>query len=824
MAAGRVLGGSGGLGLLLSGLPAFIIAFTILYSVAWAIAQAFYSAVEHVLEHVIRSFRRSYQLMKKTPETPEAKSIALSTPKAIAVSFTTLTFCIVVTSLQIIRPKSQPYAHMSGSLPLTLIEAAFFQSVSSEFCLAHPVEPVIFPWEQFANFYGQSHTSDWLPRSLKCSKTPGLALSLWPEHPDGDDLHGSAPPEPPHGYSPPLPPKEEHSPPKSDDFSTQGKFRELYSGMDDTHNDFRHKGPSSNHRHGHHGGYDPLCDPMKLSNINSDVMRSLANSLNLKKPKIKNVLLLTLESTRKDMFPLKKDSHVYKTILSSYASSNASEKLDEKLQNLTNTATFLSGESNGFGTKEDSLTIGSWKQQFKDGMGVINIQGAITQAAYTLKSLLSSHCGVEPLPVDFTEETKSTIYQSCLPHIFDTMNFHLRKEFTREPKRSDNSQTEDYQTWLWESAMIQSVTDQFDSQDLLDAQMGFENVIAEGTISDQNSKHYPPKEPWVNYFGFPETESLDYLRDLFVNARQDKKRLFVSHLTSSTHHPFATPKSWAGRAEYLNKQRWQPEDPLDGYLNTIKYQDDWISEIFQMLHEVRALNETLIIMTGDHGLAFKSLDKSQSAVDNGHISNFAIPLLMVHPDLPRLQLNASTTPLSIIPTVLDLLLQTDSLPESAISMVENLIPRYQGNSLIRDLNYSVMTSDGGFEGAFFQPFHFSSVNPGGALLAISDASTTFRLTFPLCSSIPLRFTDIATDPTEAEPSIAWTMDELISIVKVKHGLRAKEWVKLAQELGRWWFWDQHSKWGYWGNARGTGRGGAEVAGAGRVKMKHWWET
>ena len=68
------------------------------------------------------------------------------------------------------------------------------------------------------------------------------------------------------------------------------------------------------------------------------------------------------------------------------------------------------------------------------------------------------------------------------------------------------------------------------------------------------------------------------------------------------------------------------------------------------------------------------------------------------------------------------------------------------------------------------------------------------------------------------------MDELVSIIKVKHGMKAKEWVKLAQELGRWWFWNQRGKWGYWGNARSTSRGGAEVAGAGRVKKKHWWET
>jgi hypothetical protein len=853
MAASRVLGGSGGLGLLLSGLPSLIVGFTILYGVSWIIASRFYDAVEHVLNTISKAFRRSYQLTKKTPKVTEAEELliplenqpqspsareqhaprhesALDTPKAIAVSFTTLTFSIVTLFLQIVRPGTPPYAHMSGSLPITLIEAALFQPINSEFCLAHPVDRVLFPWDRFTDYFGQPQSLDWIPRSPSCERSNGPGPPPWVTTPNCDSPNSCAPwppgqgPGSPDWHGPPLPHGHHRPPPP---FRDHPPHREHSPPPPppDTGNGFELP-PHSPPRflHGFGPGYDPICDPLKLSNLDADVLSVLADGIKAKKPIIKNVLLLTLESTRKDMYPLKKGSHPYKTILSSYASSNASVELDTKLRNLTKVATFLSGESNGFGVDDDTVEEGSWRHAFKDGMGGMNVQGAITQAAYTLKSLLSSHCGVEPLPVDFTEETKGEIYQTCLPQVLRNMNIQAREKHTETPRSGDSDHTDDHRTWAWKSALVQSVTDQFDSQDILDEQMGFRNVISERVLSDPTSEHYPPKEPWVNYFGYPETETLGYLRDMFVNARQQRRRLFVSHLTSSPHHPFATPKDWAGHEDYLSKQRWRPEDPLDGYLNTIKYQDDWVSDIFQMLHEVGALNETLIIMTGDHGLAFSSLDKSQSAVNNGHISNFAIPLLFVHPDLPRLQLKASTTPLSIIPTVLDLLLQTDSLEDSAADTAKSELPKYQGNSLIRSLNYSVLTGDGGVGKAFFQPFHFSAINPGGSLLAISDASSSYRLVFPLCSSIPLRFTDIAIDPTESDPVIAWTMDELVAIIKVKHGVKATEWAKLAQDLGRWWFWDQHGKWGYWGNARATGRGGAETAGAGRVKKKHWWET
>jgi hypothetical protein len=817
MAATKVLGGGGGLGLLLSGLPAMIITFAIIYGIVLAVAPTFYHIVEHVLERINSSFRTCYRMLRKRPALEEDQGFLLqdepsssfvarertdiistsakrlpSPTTAIAVSFTTLTAIVVVLILQTVRPRSPPYAHMSGSLPVTIIEAAWFQPINSEFCLSHPVQAVPFPFEKFDRYYQHTESLEWMPASQNCSRANRPGPPPWREHPGKE---GSAP----FGRHPP------------------GHRRDAPSTnplMDSSERE---------QRHGHSGGYDHTCDPLKLSNLDAGILDTLAESIKQSKPKIKNILLLTLESTRKDVFPFKKDSHAYKTVLDTYTSPNATAELDAKLQTLTNTAKFLSGESNGFASQEETLSEDSWRALFKDGMGALNVQGAITQAAYTLKSLVSSHCGVEPLPVDFTEETSGRIYQACLPHILEAMSSRGPDQKTKQP--TETGKNDDYRSWGWASAMVQSVTDQFDSQFLLDEQMGFKNVITEATISEPTSKHFPPKQPWVNYFGYPETEALDYIRDLFLDAQQQEKRIFVSHLTSSPHHPFATPKDWEGRTSYMSKQRWRPEDPFDSYLNTIKFQDDWISQIFDMLHEIGVLNETLVILTGDHGMAFNAVDNCQTAVNNGHISNFAIPLLFVHPDLPRIQINASTTPMSIIPTVLDLLLQTDSLIGPAADLAKDLVPKYQGNSLIRELDYSIAMKSGQSEKAFFEPFHFSAINPGGSLVAISDARSPFRLIFPLCSTIPLRFTDLSVDPHETEPVIAWTMDELVAIIKVKHGGQAGEWAQLAEELGRWWFWEQREKWSYWNNARSTDRGGADIGGGrGRVRFKHWWET
>lgn len=886
MAASRVLGGTGGMGLLLSGLPSVIAAVAVLYAIALVISPRFYDAVDYTQLRISWAFRQSFLVLVKRRKITEQYEVLISiqddqsesstsddefeekptptrrvssTVTALAIAIATIIASTTVVVLQIIRPTRPPFAHMSGSIPITIIEAAWFSPINSEFCLPHPVEVVLFPFDRFSKFFDMPQTLDWKPNAPTCGKQNGPRPPPWMEFPGqggrndrhgpgrGPGGHGHAgpdghwpppPPPPPHGFPPPPPPPHGLPPPPPPGFPPPPPPYGFPPGppppppphghpprppRDAEDDNFAHEHPTHIHGGGSFGGDD--CEPLKLSNLDANVLDPLTAQLKIKKPKIKHVLLITMESTRKDVFPLTKGSHVYDTILSSYGSTNASEEVDAKLRGFTDTAAFLTGTPNGFEVI-DRPADKSWKSAFKDGMGAININGAVSQAAYTLKSLLSSHCGVEPLAVDFAEETKGTIYQHCLAHIFKKMSSKVDNKKSDHKKGSveEKDGAKDHLSLPWKSRMIQAVTDQYDSQDVLDKQMGFDRVIAESTISDPKSKHYPPENGFINYFGYAETETFEYLRDLFVDAEKTQERLFVSHLTSTPHHPFKTPKDWEEVA-YMSQQHWRPADPFDDYMNTIQFQDKWISQIFQMLHDVGALDETLVVMTGDHGLAFNSLDKSQSAVNNGHVANFNIPILFVHPDLPRIQLNASITPTSILPTVLDLLLETDSLPAPAEKVARDILPSYQGHSLIRDLDFRVATADGASAKAFFQPFHFSAINPGGSLLAISDASTPYRLVLPLCSTIPLRFTDLSSDPHEWEPTNAWTMDELRAQIKVKYGARAGEWAALAGEMGRWWVWDQRERWGYWGEARETSRGGAEVGGdRGGMRKHHWWET
>jgi hypothetical protein len=405
MAARRILAGSGGVGLLLSGLPSMMLTFAALYGSAFLISSTFYESVEKVLHGISWSFCHTCRRLRKysntagdiTPalcEGTRPRELLASTLIALSITLGTLAAGSIVLLLQVVRPTTPPYGHLSGTLPISLIEAVIFQPINTEYCLHHPVGDVVFPFERFTGFFYHQTSDSWSHKSETCGKYDGPSKIL--------------------------------------------------AGTSGTG-----------------------CDPLKLSNLNSDFIDGLTSALRNEPLRIKNVLLLTLESTRKDIFPLKKRGQIYNTISSSQSSLHSKNEVDTMLGKLSETAAFLTGEPTDFDNLRPSKARAEWKDAFKDGLGAINAIGAVTQATYTLKSLLSSHCGVEPLAVDFAEETRGQIYQPCLPQILSNISASphgaKRKRPYTPPPEEECKDERGFLTWPWESALVQTVTDQFDN-------------------------------------------------------------------------------------------------------------------------------------------------------------------------------------------------------------------------------------------------------------------------------------------------------------------------------------------------------------------------
>ncbi len=234
-----------------------------------------------------------------------------------------------------------------------------------------------------------------------------------------------------------------------------------------------------------------------------------------------------------------------------------------------------------------------------------------------------------------------------------------------------------------------------------------------------------------------------------------------------------------------------------------------------LIDEFGMAEETLVVMVGDHGMAFSQDKTSPSAFENGHISLLRVPLLFHHPKLPRIQLQVNATSMSILPTILDLLTTTSSLDGMDTDIAENLIHQYEGQSLIRPF---IREKNGR------QVWNVGILNAGGSALSISSAAVPYRLILPICKNAKYRYTNTDRDPYELEPIEAMSIKRLGRKLTRRYGEAEGQWVVDAEKLGRWWVGRMRTRWRYYGTSLQRDRTAKEMKGTGVMVHKHWWET
>jgi hypothetical protein len=510
--------------------------------------------------------------------------------------------------------------------------------------------------------------------------------------------------------------------------------------------------------------YRASDDPLKLSNLDDDLLLPLRGNLN--DVPIRHVLLIKLESTRKDVFPIKRDGYIWDRLAQSFKNSSLPIEAQERLSSLTKTAKHLTGDfSDGFAEETGTPR------------GGINANNAFTTSTYTLKSLVGTHCGINPLAADFNVDSDHHIYQPCLPHIFEALN-QLNHSGDEIPK-------EHFASFKWKSAFMQSVTLKYDKQDRLMPKIGFADPLGWWELKDEAAKLGPVDLPDVNYYGMAEAAVEDYLRDAFASAKKNNERVFLSHMTSSTHHDFGIPED----EKYVPLAGDADHEDLSHYLNAVGYVDRWLNRILQILDEEGVANETLLVAVGDHGLSIAERG-TITPYSNPHVANYHVPLIFSHPKLPSININDAVSSIQILPTILDLLLETKSLANSEAQAVRDMIRNYEGQSLLRPLQkFSETNGQGGWQ--------YTVMNPGGSTIAVRDArQPNWRLIVPVFGNYEWRFTDLETDPHEATPLVSYDYRTILRIVQEKFGSDAAMWVEEAAIVTRWWTEDNYKRWRY----------------------------
>lgn len=515
--------------------------------------------------------------------------------------------------------------------------------------------------------------------------------------------------------------------------------------------------------------YNAAEDPLRISNLDDDLLPELRDTL--ANTSIRHVVLVKLESTRNDVFPIKKDGYIWNKLSRSFGSKHLSEAAEERLSTLTPVANLLTGDfDDGF------------KHNSTKGRGGLSFSNAFTTATYTMKSMTGTLCGITPLLADFNIEHLNHVYQPCLAQIFDAFN-----TMNDDKKGVDPN---DFRTFNWRSSFVQSVTNGYDHQWEQMPGLGYVN---ESFVYAEYLRNKTDKEPRlgivdipdINYFGMPEVAIEDYVRDAFVSAKKNNERAFLFHMTSTTHHPFGMP----AEEEYVSLAEDGGLDELSHYINTIGYADRWFGKILNILEEEGVANETLIIFTGDHGLSIAE-DGGNTPYNNPNIGCFHIPLVLSHPQLPQIQIDSPVQNIQVLPTILDMLRVTKSLPEIADKAADDLARNYEGQSLIRPLKTSDPAKD-------LSHWEFTVLNPGRIRIAVRNANfPDFRLMVPVVENVEWRFTDIKKHPHEEEAILSFGFREFLQRVEKDHSKEASEWCEDAAFMARWWVEDNRKRYRY----------------------------
>ena len=674
-------------------------------------------------------------------------------PRKVATICAAVTL-VYLTIVALTRP-AKPYNHMSTTLPWPLLDA---YQPSPDLCQ----EQALLSQNEwpFANLTAKTHWKEahgnfkgWAPgRETKASKKYRNYHPSWLPQPAPKGFYRWEPEEP-HTSEFEMKPGQEEN--KKDEKAVE----EQACAVNVTEDNF----------------YSPVTDPLKITNLDTDLLEPLAEVLKDDNVKIKHVMFILMESMREELFPIQQGSDIHKFILDTYESDSRKEDTNIRTARLTPNAEKITGKPGNFHNSQGKPYDfeEEWKDKTKPGFGGINVVGGFTPSSVSTKSLAAQHCGTWPLPVDKFEEAGLNSYQPCLPQILDLFNEH----------KDENETSNDFTRQQWSTAFFQATTDHYDRQNVFDRNLGFKHTVTKNELG----KHRLGGEiEEINYFGYPETALRPYMEEYINQTLADNKRMFLSHFTSTTHHPWGVPEDYTSE-RYMSLTESLSHKDMNSYLNTVRFVDSWLGEMMQMLEDFGIADETLVVFVGDHGQAFKEDTSKTGTYENGHVSNFRVPITLRHPLLPRVQYEANATSVSLLPTVLDLLINTKSLNDPDLEIASDIIHDYEGQSLIRPYK----PNDEGR-----RAWNFGLVNSGGGMLTITSADAPWRLVMPLGLEVAYVLTDLKTDPLELKPVSEWTQKALLRKAKERFGAEAAAWAEEAEAVARWWVIDRKRLWGY----------------------------
>ncbi len=183
---------------------------------------------------------------------------------------------------------------------------------------------------------------------------------------------------------------------------------------------------------------------------------------------------------------------------------------------------------------------------------------------HTTKSVVSMNCGLYPyLDTTPKESMLGILPERCIAHVLGEQGYR--------------------------TAFFNPVWD-FENRPRLIANMGYDTYHG---LDDLPIEGFEP----TNYFGYEEKTMTRPILDWIEEVRQDGPFL-LNILTLSSHHNYVTPQSWPS-IDFPVADR-----DHHNYRNALRYTDEWLRELWGELEARGVLEDSFVIIVGDHGEAF----------------------------------------------------------------------------------------------------------------------------------------------------------------------------------------------------------------------------
>ena len=160
---------------------------------------------------------------------------------------------------------------------------------------------------------------------------------------------------------------------------------------------------------------------------------------------------------------------------------------------------------------------------------------------------------------------------------------------------------------------------------------------------------------------FPEQDEdlTRQVRAFMEEQVRNEQRFLAFAFYKSTHYPYEYPEEQGIFNDYKNMRMGltngdtDPTPYINDYHNAVHYVDSLVGEIIDHLELLGEMENTVIVVTTDHGEAFND----NGANYWGHSSSFTqyqirVPLILYAPDRPPRQVEYRTTHIDLAPTLL----------------------------------------------------------------------------------------------------------------------------------------------------------------------------